>query len=66
MSKEKHIKVCPFCGSICEGSMFINLICKCGAKYYCQSDIWFDRKNTRKEVKGDVWRKPSWERRKDD
>lgn len=61
MSKEKRIRICPFCGSICEGSMYINLLCECGAKYYCQSDIWLDRK-TGKEVKGDVWRKLFYEK----
>ena len=63
MSKEKRIKTCPFCGSICEGSMYINLICGCGAKYYCQSDIWLDRK-TGKEVKGDVWKNHSMSKEK--
>lgn len=62
MSREKQIKTCPFCGSICEGNMFLNLICKCGAKYYVQSDIWLDRKKTKKEVKGDLWRKPFYEK----
>ena len=65
MSKEKQIKTCPFCSSTCEGGKYINLICKCGAKYYVQSDIWLDRK-TGKEIKGDVWRKPFYERTKAD
>lgn len=52
---EKYRRKCPFCGEICEGTEFINIICKCGAKYYYLSDIWKDRK-TGEEVKGELWR----------
>ena len=44
MSKEKQTKTCPYCGSFCTGRKDINLICKCGAKYYVKHDIWLNRK----------------------
>lgn len=53
-NRERYQRKCPFCGEICEGTHLVNLICKCGAKYYYESDIWLDRK-TGKEVKGDLW-----------
>ena len=52
----RYKRKCPFCGEICEGTPLVNLICKCGAKYYYESDIWKDRK-TGKEVLGDIWHK---------
>jgi hypothetical protein len=60
MELKRYKRKCPFCGEICEGTPIVNLICKCGAKYYYESDIWLERKNekgVRKEVKGDLWHK---------
>ena len=54
LNAERYQRKCPFCGEICEGTPLVNLICKCGAKYYYESDIWLDRK-TGKEVRGDLW-----------
>lgn len=54
LNRERYKRKCPFCGEICEGFVLINLLCRCGAKYYYESDIWKDRK-TGKEVKGDLW-----------
>lgn len=57
MINENRVRICPFCSSSVEGNMFINLRCKCGAKYYWQSDIWAEWKNGKKgkEVRGDLW-----------
>ena len=58
LNRERYQRKCPFCGEICEGTPLVNLICKCGAKYYYESDIWLERKKekgVRKEVRGDLW-----------
>ena len=60
LNAERYKRICPFCGEICEGTHLVNLICKCGAKYYYASDIWLERKTkkgVRKEVGGDLWHK---------
>lgn len=49
-------KQCPFCKSIVTGYELNNAICKCGAKYYCLSDTWLQRKGA-KEVRGNLWHK---------
>ena len=46
--EHNELKPCPFCGAICEGMHLINLLCKCGAKYYYDSDIWLERKKENK------------------
>jgi hypothetical protein len=54
IQRDRYKRKCPFCGEIGESHCLVNIICKCGAKYYYESDIWKDRK-TGKEVKGDLW-----------
>ena len=52
----RYKKQCPFCKSIVTGYELNNAICKCGAKYYCLSDTWLQRKGA-KEVRGNLWHK---------
>ena len=57
LNRERYKRKCPFCGEICEGTPLVNLLCKCGAKYYYESDIWLERKagkGVRKEVRGEL------------
>lgn len=54
LNTKLYKRQCPFCKEIRAGTPLVNLICKCGAKYYYDSDIWLDRK-TGKEVKGELW-----------
>lgn len=54
MENKRYKRQCAFCREICEGYVLVNLLCKCGAKYYYGADIWKDRK-TGKEVKGELW-----------
>ena len=39
----KYKRTCPYCGETCEAYYPNNLICKCGAKYYCKTDTWLER-----------------------
>ena len=48
----KYKRTCPYCGETGEAYYPNNIICKCGAKYFCKTDIWAERK--KKKVEPDL------------
>ena len=45
MTKQRtYPERCPFCNKDHEQSIWLNIICDCGAKYYFRDNIWLDRK----------------------
>ena len=35
--------ICPMCGKRHVSSMWVNIICNCGSKYYINTTEWLDR-----------------------
>jgi hypothetical protein len=46
---KRYRKTCPFCGTVCENFDYMNLFCKCNAKYYLFDKVWLNR-NTGEQV----------------
>ena len=40
---ESYTKKCPFCNTKTTQHEFLNIICKCGAKYYYADKLWLNR-----------------------
>ena len=49
-TNNRYKKECPFCHSICESTIGVNLFCNCNAKYYYWDKVWLNR-NTGEEVR---------------
>lgn len=52
MKSPTHHVVCPFCSTVHQrSSLYLNIICSCGGKYYPCNGEWINRK-TGERVKG--------------
>ena len=55
MCMDTRLTVCPFCKKVHKTPFWLNVLCNCGAKYYINTNEWWDRK-TGKIVKGTDWK----------
>lgn len=52
VSEQNWVRVCPFCNEVhYTRSPYLNVVCRCGGKFYAITGDWLDRK-TGEKVKG--------------